>query len=69
MPASSSRQRKARSITYHVFVEIVHGRWVRLEVNAPSPQGALAQARQHNLNGKAVVVKDKAIYEYDERSE
>lgn len=58
-----------RNVEYLAFVEIIHGRWVRLEVSAPSPQGALAQVRSRNLNGEVVVVKEKAIYQYEKETE
>lgn len=58
-----------REVEYDVFVEVIHGRWVRLDVIAPSPQGALAQVRKRNLNGKVVAVKAKATYEFDKEGD
>lgn len=60
MPASSPRE-----IAYHVFAEIVHGRWVRLDVVAPSPQGAAEEARRLKFEGRLFIVKDAAPYEFD----
>jgi hypothetical protein len=55
---------RSRSVEYAAFVEIIHGRWVRVSIDAPSPQGALAAVRRMKLDGKAFIVKSSAAYEF-----
>lgn len=62
----SSRSNTPREVAYVLFVEIIHGRWIRMDLTAPSPQGAVSQARRQNLNGRAVAVKANATYEFAE---
>lgn len=57
--------RTPRSVPYAVYAEIVHGRWVRLDVTAPSPNGARDQARKLKFSGRLFVVKVDAAYEYE----